>query len=249
MEPLRFVLFSAKVAGSLNPAAALVTHARRVIIMWSDFENSEQTFSFYSCLFKKGTHKKVLHINNNMSSTSRSHWGNSIFISDIFVLYYKTSLCQGESHVLVYGYLMPSSGQIKLILSCSPFFCVSLCVCEQQAMLLEQQRIHQLRDYQASMEAAGLPVGLAVHRPLSRAQSSPASASFPIVVQEPSAKPRFTTGFFFYCCAELSHRDLLCCRTTNSNLETHFHPADCRLEKSAQHDEPPHNDCVFTQDC
>ncbi|KAI4805822.1 hypothetical protein KUCAC02_010418, partial [Chaenocephalus aceratus] len=55
----------------------------------------------------------------------------------------------------------------------------------QQALLLEQQRIHQLRDYQASMEKAGLSVSFAGHRPLSRAQSSPASASFPMVVQEP----------------------------------------------------------------
>lgn len=46
------------------------------------------------------------------------------------------------------------------------------------------------------MEAAGLPVSFAGHRPLSRAQSSPASASFPIVVPEPSAKPRFTTGLW-----------------------------------------------------
>ncbi|KAG2458875.1 HDAC4 deacetylase, partial [Polypterus senegalus] len=64
----------------------------------------------------------------------------------------------------------------------------------QQALLLEQQRIHQLRNYQASMEAAGIPVTFGGHRPLSRAQSSPASASFPISVQEPPSKPRFTTG-------------------------------------------------------
>ncbi|XP_056321866.1 histone deacetylase 4 isoform X1 [Danio aesculapii] len=67
----------------------------------------------------------------------------------------------------------------------------------QQALLLEQQRIHQLRNYQASMEAAGLSVSFPVHRPLSRAQSSPASATFPIVVQEPPAKPRFTTGLVY----------------------------------------------------
>uniref|UniRef100_A0A673AJ01 Histone deacetylase n=1 Tax=Sphaeramia orbicularis TaxID=375764 RepID=A0A673AJ01_9TELE len=67
----------------------------------------------------------------------------------------------------------------------------------QQALLLEQQRIHQLRNYQASMEAAGLSVTLAGHRPLSRAQSSPASASFHMVVQEPPAKPRFTTGLVY----------------------------------------------------
>uniref|UniRef100_A0A3Q3KEV9 Histone deacetylase n=1 Tax=Monopterus albus TaxID=43700 RepID=A0A3Q3KEV9_MONAL len=67
----------------------------------------------------------------------------------------------------------------------------------QQALLLEQQRIHQLRNYQASMEAAGLSVSFAGHRPLSRAQSSPASASFPMVAQEPPAKPRFTTGLVY----------------------------------------------------
>uniref|UniRef100_A0A8C4FGY0 histone deacetylase n=1 Tax=Catagonus wagneri TaxID=51154 RepID=A0A8C4FGY0_9CETA len=64
----------------------------------------------------------------------------------------------------------------------------------QQAALLEQQRIHQLRNYQASMEAAGIPVSFGGHRPLSRAQSSPAAATFPMSVQEPPAKPRFTTG-------------------------------------------------------
>jgi hypothetical protein len=64
----------------------------------------------------------------------------------------------------------------------------------QQALLLEQQRIHQLRNFQASMEAAGIPVSFGGHRPLSRAQSSPASATFPMSVQEPPTKPRFTTG-------------------------------------------------------
>uniref|UniRef100_A0A671MU03 Histone deacetylase n=2 Tax=Sinocyclocheilus anshuiensis TaxID=1608454 RepID=A0A671MU03_9TELE len=67
----------------------------------------------------------------------------------------------------------------------------------QQALLLEQQRIHQLRNFQASMEAAGLSMTFPGHRPLSRAQSSPASATFPIVVQEPPAKPRFTTGLVY----------------------------------------------------
>ncbi|CAL8266329.1 unnamed protein product [Lota lota] len=67
----------------------------------------------------------------------------------------------------------------------------------QQALLLEQQRIHQLRNYQASMEAAGLSISFAGHRPLSRAQSSPASASFPLVVQDPPSKPRFTTGLVY----------------------------------------------------
>lgn len=74
-------------------------------------------------------------------------------------------------------------------LSATACFC-----CPQQALLLEQQRIHQLRNYQASLEAAGMPVSFGGHRPLSRAQSSPASATFPMSVQEPPTKPRFTTG-------------------------------------------------------
>lgn len=65
-------------------------------------------------------------------------------------------------------------------------------------MLLEQQRIQQLRSYRASMEVAGLPVNMAAHRPLFRTQSSPASASFPIAVQEPPVKHRFTTGQYEY---------------------------------------------------
>ncbi|KAG8508261.1 Histone deacetylase 4, partial [Galemys pyrenaicus] len=64
----------------------------------------------------------------------------------------------------------------------------------QQALLLEQQRVHQLHSYQASLEAAGIPVSLGGHRPLSRAQSSPASATFPLAAPEPPPKPRFTTG-------------------------------------------------------
>lgn len=78
-----------------------------------------------------------------------------------------------------------------------PSFIFHFCACEQQALLLEQQRIHQLRNYQASMEAAGLSISFPGHRPLSRAQSSPASASsFPISVPtpDPPVKPRFTTG-------------------------------------------------------
>lgn len=39
-----------------------------------------------------------------------------------------------------------------------------------------------------------MPVSFSGHRPLSRAQSSPASATFPMSVQEPPTKPRFTTG-------------------------------------------------------
>ncbi|XP_069927569.1 histone deacetylase 4 isoform X4 [Oryctolagus cuniculus] len=86
----------------------------------------------------------------------------------------------------------------------------------QQALLLEQQRMHQLRNYQASMEAAGIPVTFGGHRPLSRAQSSPASATFPVSVQEPPAKPRFTTGLV-YDTLMLKHQ--CACGNTNSHPE------------------------------
>ncbi|XP_077392381.1 histone deacetylase 4-like isoform X3 [Festucalex cinctus] len=86
----------------------------------------------------------------------------------------------------------------------------------QQALLLEQQRIQQLRSYRASMEAAGLSVSLAAHRPLSRAQSSPASASFPIMVQEPAVKPRFTTGLVY---DSLMQKHQCMCGNTNSHPE------------------------------
>ncbi|XP_027629030.1 histone deacetylase 4 [Tupaia chinensis] len=86
----------------------------------------------------------------------------------------------------------------------------------QQALLLEQQRIHQLRNYQASLEAAGIPVSFGGHRPLSRAQSSPASATFPVTVQEPPAKPRFTTGLV-YDTLMLKHQ--CTCGSTSSHPE------------------------------
>ncbi|XP_075961307.1 histone deacetylase 4 isoform X2 [Anarhichas minor] len=86
----------------------------------------------------------------------------------------------------------------------------------RQALLLEQQRIHQLRNYQASMEAAGLSISFAGHRPLSRAQSSPASASFPMVVQEPPAKPRFTTGLVY---DSLMQKHQCMCGNTTSHPE------------------------------
>ncbi|XP_066542561.1 histone deacetylase 4 isoform X2 [Hoplias malabaricus] len=86
----------------------------------------------------------------------------------------------------------------------------------QQALLLEQQRIHQLRNYQASMEAAGRSVTFPGHRPLSRAQSSPASATFPIVVQEPPAKPRFTTGLVY---DTLMQKHQCMCGNTNTHPE------------------------------
>ncbi|XP_036713246.1 histone deacetylase 4 isoform X6 [Balaenoptera musculus] len=86
----------------------------------------------------------------------------------------------------------------------------------QQALLLEQQRVHQLRSFQASMEAAGVPVSFGGHRPLSRAQSSPASATFPMSVQEPPTKPRFTTGLV-YDTLMLKHQ--CTCGNTNSHPE------------------------------
>uniref|UniRef100_A0A3B3X0N6 Histone deacetylase n=1 Tax=Poecilia mexicana TaxID=48701 RepID=A0A3B3X0N6_9TELE len=89
----------------------------------------------------------------------------------------------------------------------------------QQALLLEQQRIHQLRNYQASMEAAGMTMSFPGHRPLSRAQSSPASASsFPISVpsQDPPAKPRFTTGLVY---DSLMQKHQCMCGNTNSHPE------------------------------
>uniref|UniRef100_A0A3Q3K1Y2 Histone deacetylase n=1 Tax=Monopterus albus TaxID=43700 RepID=A0A3Q3K1Y2_MONAL len=89
----------------------------------------------------------------------------------------------------------------------------------QQALLLEQQRIHQLRNYQASMEAAGLSVSFPGHRPLSRAQSSPASASsFPLSVPapDPPVKPRFTTGLVY---DSLMQKHQCMCGNTNSHPE------------------------------
>ncbi|XP_037392404.1 histone deacetylase 4-like isoform X2 [Pygocentrus nattereri] len=85
----------------------------------------------------------------------------------------------------------------------------------RQALLLEQQRIHQLRNYQASMEAAGLSVSFPGHRPLSRAQSSPASASF-ITAQEPPSKPRFTTGLVY---DSLMQKHQCMCGNTNTHPE------------------------------
>ncbi|XP_034042539.1 histone deacetylase 4 isoform X2 [Thalassophryne amazonica] len=86
---------------------------------------------------------------------------------------------------------------------------------QQQALLLEQQRIHQLRNYQASMEAAGLSVSFG-HRPLSRAQSSPASSSFPMVAQEPPPKHRFTTGLVY---DSLMQKHQCICGNTTSHPE------------------------------
>lgn len=102
----------------------------------------------------------------------------------------KLHLQSNTCHLMHFHFLYFTKQQLKIVL-------IPLFVCEQQALLLEQQRIHQLRNYQASMEAAGLSISFPGHRPLSRAQSSPASASsFPISVPapDPPVKPRFTTG-------------------------------------------------------
>uniref|UniRef100_A0A8C1RMX4 Histone deacetylase n=1 Tax=Cyprinus carpio TaxID=7962 RepID=A0A8C1RMX4_CYPCA len=93
--------------------------------------------------------------------------------------------------------------------------CVCVCVREQQALLLEQQRIHQLRNYQASMEAAGASVSFPGHRPLSRAQSSPASASF-ISPQEQPSKAHFTTGLVY---DSLMQKHQCMCGNTNTHPE------------------------------
>uniref|UniRef100_A0A8C1YC78 Histone deacetylase n=1 Tax=Cyprinus carpio TaxID=7962 RepID=A0A8C1YC78_CYPCA len=86
---------------------------------------------------------------------------------------------------------------------------------KQQALLLEQQRIHQLRNYQASMEAAGASVSFPGHRPLSRAQSSPASASF-ISPQEQPSKAHFTTGLVY---DSLMQKHQCMCGNTNTHPE------------------------------
>uniref|UniRef100_A0A8C1TR69 Histone deacetylase n=1 Tax=Cyprinus carpio TaxID=7962 RepID=A0A8C1TR69_CYPCA len=84
----------------------------------------------------------------------------------------------------------------------------------QQALLLEQQRIHQLKNFQASMEAAGASVIFPGHRPLSRAQSSPASAS--IIPQEQPSKPLFTTGLVY---DSLMQKHQCMCGNTNTHPE------------------------------
>ncbi|XP_051568551.1 histone deacetylase 4-like isoform X3 [Myxocyprinus asiaticus] len=82
----------------------------------------------------------------------------------------------------------------------------------KQALLLEQQRIHQLKNYQASMEAAGASITFPGHRPLSRAQSSPASASFISVQEQPSK----TTGLVY---DSLMQKHQCMCGNTNTHPE------------------------------
>uniref|UniRef100_A0A8C1PUY3 Histone deacetylase n=1 Tax=Cyprinus carpio TaxID=7962 RepID=A0A8C1PUY3_CYPCA len=87
-------------------------------------------------------------------------------------------------------------------------------ITRQQALLLEQQRIHQLKNFQASMEAAGASVIFPGHRPLSRAQSSPASAS--IIPQKQPSKPLFTTGLVY---DSLMQKHQCMCGNTNTHPE------------------------------
>ncbi|XP_056606069.1 histone deacetylase 4-like isoform X3 [Triplophysa dalaica] len=86
---------------------------------------------------------------------------------------------------------------------------------DQQALLLEQQRIHQLRNYQASLEETGVSIGLSGPRPLSRAQSSPASAPY-ISVQEQPSKVHFTTGLVY---DSLMQKHQCMCGNTNTHPE------------------------------
>ncbi|KAK1876615.1 Histone deacetylase 4 [Dissostichus eleginoides] len=97
---------------------------------------------------------------------------------------------------------------------------------QEEALLQHRERqaeqellFGQLRNYQASMEAAGLSISFPGHRPLSRAQSSPASASsFPISVaaSDPPVKPRYTTGLVY---DSLMQKHQCMCGNTNSHPE------------------------------
>uniref|UniRef100_A0A8C1XFB5 Histone deacetylase n=1 Tax=Cyprinus carpio TaxID=7962 RepID=A0A8C1XFB5_CYPCA len=111
--------------------------------------------------------------------------------------------------------IMPVESPCKPQMQVCVCVCVCVCVREQQALLLEQQRIHQLRNYQASMEAAGASVSFPGHRPLSRAQSSPASASF-ISPQEQPSKAHFTTGLVY---DSLMQKHQCMCGNTNTHPE------------------------------
>ncbi|XDV35109.1 hypothetical protein PO909_005136 [Leuciscus waleckii] len=86
---------------------------------------------------------------------------------------------------------------------------------KQQALLLEQQRIHQLKNYQASMEASGASVSFPGHQKLSRTQSSPASASFFSTQDQPSST-RFITGLVY---DSLMQKHQCMCGNTNTHPE------------------------------
>lgn len=54
-------------------------------------------------------------------------------------------------------------------------------------------------------------------------------------------------NFFIVLCAALTQRFFVLLNSTNSNLETLFHPADCMLEETTQHHKPPISSCVHAQ--
>ncbi|XP_041097512.1 histone deacetylase 7 isoform X5 [Polyodon spathula] len=79
-------------------------------------------------------------------------------------------------------------------------------ILQQQSYLWEQQKqLQALRRHTAQMETLAVPMVLGPHRPLSRAQSSPAAAaavslpdkSIALPVQDTPTKPRFTTGLVY----------------------------------------------------
>lgn len=134
-------------------------------------------------------------------------------------------ICFG-CHLLATSCACSKKKSIRVLLSKHFSFVFHFCACEQQALLLEQQRIHQLRNYQASMEAAGLSISFPGHRPLSRAQSSPASASsFPISVPtpDPPVKPRFTTGQHRPPLLPLKHHVLCACSFAYTVTQIYSH--------------------------
>ncbi|XP_066564422.1 histone deacetylase 7 isoform X3 [Amia ocellicauda] len=79
-----------------------------------------------------------------------------------------------------------------------------------QSLLWEKQKqlqqLQQMRRQTVQMDTLGVPMVLSAHRPLTRAQSSPASAtvtvtlpdkSLALPVQDSPTKPRFTTGLVY----------------------------------------------------
>ncbi|XP_041038416.1 histone deacetylase 4-like isoform X2 [Carcharodon carcharias] len=86
---------------------------------------------------------------------------------------------------------------------------------QQQALLWDQHWIHQLQ-HLPPMETLGAQYPAVCHRPLSRARSSPASASVPAPAPEIPSKPSFTTGIA-YDSMMLKHQ----CTCGNSNHAEH----------------------------
>uniref|UniRef100_UPI00398F6820 histone deacetylase 4-like isoform X2 n=1 Tax=Pristiophorus japonicus TaxID=55135 RepID=UPI00398F6820 len=68
---------------------------------------------------------------------------------------------------------------------------------QQHALLWDQHWIQQLQHFPTHMETLGVPYPGGSHRPLSRARSSPASASVPPPLPEGPSKSSFTTGIVY----------------------------------------------------